>query len=974
MLWHKGEIDMKKMVLGILIIGVIVAGCAGVWLYLSRSIESSEQASVSKRDTTNPEIAFNFDETLLEKAGTQSPIRIAVTVTDNTSIRSVEFLLNDQVIGTASEPPYELLLDTSELSEGSYRLQAVAYDTSGNSAESEIIEFDIGANSKPPVKKKQGSGASDASIVSQAEYGNGSQLAVSEFVVSTTSSDNKTPVTVVHPKPSLLVSTAGPVALVENGGAESIAVRLATKPTAKVVVDTATSDSTVITASPSRLTFTPNNWAIPQYVSVNPVNNASVDGSRSARMTLKVDAGRSAVEYKKVLTRTIIINVTDDDTAPVATRAAGGWWAELPQSMQACTVQTHLTGQTIAPEGSVLVPAGDNSDVNFNQDDTVFWFAPGVHTLGDTAYSQVIPGNRSQYVGAPGAIIDGQRTNRYAFGGTAADVRVAYLEIRNFGRGNDNNNEGVINHDAGSNWLMEYLYAHDNDGAAIFIGSGNTLSDSCVRDNGQYGFSMFKPPVPGDAAIKNIVITNNEISGNNTDDWEAQSPGCGCSGGGKFWDVKGASITNNYVHHNKGTGLWADTNNIDFLFDSNWIEGNDGEGIWYEISYNATISRNVLKANAWVKGQANTGSPAPAIYLSESGGESRLQSSVSGSTNLEVRNNLIEDNFSGVTIYENSNRFCNSNGNTSKTYCTPFVEPNQISEPYNDTYPNPINSSHPCYTDIASAPFTTDCRWHAKNIKVFENEFRFDKASVPCAGSYCGAQSLLATGADNIPWAPAEYAIAAVQDKVLFNSGNNFYNNDYFGEWKFTKAYGESISRYGWQAGPYDQDIGSTFTGGAEVGNQLNNDTSTLEASIGAWSPWFGAAVTRTTETAHSGSASLKIDVESLPWGANLNNYPGFDSWPGEHRISYWARKANTTDAVEKMVLLVDWKNSDGSNIKAESDRVDINVLTADWQYAEATLTAPEGAAYVFLSLAGNTGTSGDTVYIDDIDVRYVAP
>jgi hypothetical protein len=664
----------------------------------------------------------------------------------------------------------------------------------------------------------------------------------------------------------------------------------------------------------------------------------------------------------------------DSTSPPANARAAGGWWSVLPQFMKVCDSQLHLEGPSTAPVGAIIIPAGNNSGVSFNAPDTVYWFEPGVHILGEDEYSQVIPGAGSSYIGAPGAVIDGQSINRYAFGGSATNVTIQYLEIRNFGRGNDNNNEGVINHDAATNWTMDHLFAHNNDGAAVFMGSQNTLSNSCVSDNGQYGFSMFKPPVVGDSAIKDIVITNNEISGNNTDDWEAQLPGCGCSGGGKFWDVKGATITNNYVHNNKGTGLWADTNNIDFLFDSNWIEGNDGEGIWYEISYNVTISRNVLKSNAWIKGQANTGAPAPAIYLSESAGDSRLDSSVSGSTNLQVKNNLIEDNFSGITIYENSNRFCNSNGNTSKTYCTPFVSPGQISEPYNDTYPNPISSTHPCYTNIASAPYLTDCRWHAKNVKVFNNEFRFDKNVVPCAGNYCGAQSLLATGSDNIPWAPAEYAIAAIQNKVLFMSGNNFYNNNYYGEWKFTKAYGETISRYGWQAGPYNQDTGSTFIGGIEYGNQLDDNSATLEGSLGSWTTWFGAAVSRTDDTAHTGVASLKIDIEGQYWGVNLNNYPGVSSWPGEHRVSYWAKKSSVADSVGKMVLLIDWKDSSGANLKEESDRVPIATLTTDWQYAEAILTAPAGTEYVYVSIADDTGAYGDTVYVDDVNIRHITP
>ena len=93
----------------------------------------------------------------------------------------------------------------------------------------------------------------------------------------------------------------------------------------------------------------------------------------------------------------------------------------------------------------------------------------------------------------------------------------------------------------------------------------------------------------------NITMTGNEISGNNTDDWERRQPGCGCSGGGKFWEVKGATVTDNYVHDNHGVGLWADTNNSGFLFKGNYIADNDGEGLMYEASYNAAPRRQHVR-------------------------------------------------------------------------------------------------------------------------------------------------------------------------------------------------------------------------------------------------------------------------------------------------------------------------------------------------------------------------------------------
>lgn len=663
----------------------------------------------------------------------------------------------------------------------------------------------------------------------------------------------------------------------------------------------------------------------------------------------------------------------DPDPEP-GVRTAGGWWASLPEPMQVCTNAVWNDGPTAAPVGAITVPAGDNKNFNFDQDNQTFWFAPGVHTLGTNPvtdnFGGVVPGNNSTYIGAPGAILDGMNAVQYAFKDHATNVRIAYLEIRNFGRGNDNNNEGVINHDAGDNWTMEYLYAHNNDGAAVFLGSDNIIRNSCLKDNGQYGFSMYKPPVFSDSAIKNIVIDNNEISGNNQDDWENQIDGCGCTGGGKFWDVRGATVTNNYVHDNLSTGLWADTNDIDFLFDSNWIEHNSGEGIWYEVSYNATMSRNVLKRNAWETGNNNIGSPGPAIYISESGGDSRLPSTVSGSTDLRIMNNLMEDNFSGVSIYENSNRFCNSNGNTSKGYCTPFVTPTLIAEPHDYDYPNPISTTHPCYTQIANAPYTNDCRWHSKNVKVTNNEFRFNEANVPCAGTYCGVQALIATGSDNIPWAPSAYSIANVQNQVMHTNGNQFSNNTYHGNWSFAKGYGEKIYFDVWQAGPFSQDNGSTFDGAIgppPTVNSLDTNTSTLEGSMGQWSTgWFDVTASRSNVDAHSGSYSLRLaPTAGGNWATDLTNYPGFPAGPGPKAISFWAKQGS--GAVPTVTMVVKWFNSSGAMLQSNSLPL---TLSTNWQQASTlSVTAPTGTTTAFVEFHGSSGGIGNTVFADDFIV-----
>jgi hypothetical protein len=503
-------------------------------------------------------------------------------------------------------------------------------------------------------------------------------------------------------------------------------------------------------------------------------------------------------------------SLIDDSTAGKAiqfgTAATGGGtttgsWPASPPA-QICSNANNVLGggPATAPAGSISVPAGNNGGVNFNQANKTFWFAPGVHTLGTDKFAQIEPGSGSTYIGAPGAILDGQKVNLYAFTQHATNVRVAYLEIRNFGKAGDNNNEAVVNHDAGDNWTMEYLNIHNVAGAGVFLGSNNVVRYSCLKDNGQYGFSMYKDPVAGDSSIKNITLDHNEIAGNNTDNWEAKIDGCGCTGGGKFWDTKGARVTNNYVHNNLSVGLWADTNDIDFLFEGNWIEGNESEAIWYEISYNVAIRNNVIKGNALKSGGefAAKGDdfPEAAVYISESGGDSRVQSSTIGSPVVDISHNLFLDNWSGVTLWENADRYCNSPANTSTGYCT-MVNPN-------------VKLASCASGAIANAPLYNDCRWKTQNVTISGNEFRFTPANVGnCNTKYCGHMAVLSNFGTYPAWSP--YKGNVIQKAITYNQNNKWSNNKYYGPWQFVAEETGTLKTFTtWQAAPYSQDTGST--------------------------------------------------------------------------------------------------------------------------------------------------------------------
>jgi hypothetical protein len=476
---------------------------------------------------------------------------------------------------------------------------------------------------------------------------------------------------------------------------------------------------------------------------------------------------------------------TDDGGADPGT---DGYPSEPPAEI--CGDTDLLSGPSTAPADAIEVSTSD--DLGEMVDDappgTTFWLAPGTHTLPLGEYSQVIPKDGDVFIGAPGAILDGQHSNLYAFTQHATNVTIRYLTIQNFGSPGDTNNEGVVNHDAGEGWTVEYSTIQNNAGAGLFIGTGSTIRYNCLKDNGQYGFSAYSP-----SGISDVVLDHNEIVGNNTDDWETRSPGCGCTGGGKFWATTHATITNNYVHGNHGPGLWADTNNVDFTIEHNYIAENDGVGFFYEISYNATVRNNTFRRNALVEGPTNPGFPTGAIYLSEAGGDPRVE----GTGTIDIEGNLFEDNWSGVVLWENADRFCNSPANTSSGTCTLVGEA----------------TTRTCVAGtIEDEPYFSDCRWKTQNVSVHDNVFRLrpDEIADCDPSASCGMQGLFSNWGTYPDWSP--YMETTVEENIAFHQNNVFSHNTYEGPWQFmVYDQGTVVDTADWRAEPYHQDDGSTF-------------------------------------------------------------------------------------------------------------------------------------------------------------------
>lgn len=362
-----------------------------------------------------------------------------------------------------------------------------------------------------------------------------------------------------------------------------------------------------------------------------------------------------------------------------------------------------LVGPSSAPGGAITCTAGVHDIAaltNANPAGSTFWLSPGVHKFlnvdnptdeNSALFAQIKAKTNNTYIGAPGAILDGQNPSfptKYARihftganGAANTDITIKTLEIRNF---RPDVEQYSANVDNAAGWLWEGVYLHDNNNG-INIGTNGVLRHCWLRNNGQYGCATYSPPVSNGlaCAITNVEIDHCEISENGT--WQDEfatggsgplgsgaPTGNGRNGGMKFWDTEGMNIHHCYIHHNEYTAIWADTNNINLTVADNWISDNYGIAVFYEISYNFGVQRNTLLRNAIFLGKnfaaRNDSFPVPAIYISEAGGDSTVHATwadsyIGGTTT--ANGNAFIDNWGEVDLWQNPDRFCNSPNNTS---------------------------------------------------------------------------------------------------------------------------------------------------------------------------------------------------------------------------------------------------------------------------------------------------------------------
>jgi hypothetical protein len=276
------------------------------------------------------------------------------------------------------------------------------------------------------------------------------------------------------------------------------------------------------------------------------------------------------------------------------------------------------------PRGVILHP-GDNiqAAVDSHAAGTKFYLTAGVY-----ARQHVVAKDGDSFVGAKGAIMDGQNATRRAFDGSADNVVIRNLEIKNYTAGFQDAPIYAVN---GSGWSILNNNIHDNAGVGLLFKDNILVRFNQINHNREMGFGS-------DGGV-GIRVLDNEVAQNN---YANQFSGDE-DGGSKLWATSGAIISHNYVHDNHGPGLWDDFNNNNITYSYNKVENNYAMGIYHEIGYNASITSN------WVTGNGIPNSLWAQGWMWNAGIEIAASGGVNGGK-VSIGNNYVKSSASGNGI------------------------------------------------------------------------------------------------------------------------------------------------------------------------------------------------------------------------------------------------------------------------------------------------------------------------------------
>lgn len=166
--------------------------------------------------------------------------------------------------------------------------------------------------------------------------------------------------------PALLTEIVGASYVRESGTTASIAVRLATTPTADVVIPVLSSDVGEGAVDVSLLTFTASNWADAQFVTVTGIDDFDIDGDQPFDVTFGPVDSTDAV-YAALAPVAVGLENLDDDSPRIDLELTGG----TTEAGGTATLRVSL-GSSPTANVSVTLASSDPSEGSIASPTVVF--------------------------------------------------------------------------------------------------------------------------------------------------------------------------------------------------------------------------------------------------------------------------------------------------------------------------------------------------------------------------------------------------------------------------------------------------------------------------------------------------------------------------------------------------------------------------------------------------------------------------
>ena len=259
------------------------------------------------------------------------------------------------------------------------------------------------------------------------------------------------------------------VALTEGGSAGAYTVVLESPPTGNVTV-TVTSDNAAVTRSPGTLTFTTQNWAAAQTVTVTPVDD-NADAHDELALVTNVATGGGYAD-SPVASRTVRVTVADDEQ----------------------------TGTDYDADDDGLIEISGHAQLN-----AMRWDLDGNGSSLNAGYATAFP-SAATGMGCP----DGGDSNQ-----TPDDCKgyelTANIDLDTDGDGSADSGDAYWNSGGGWDGIGDTAKYTETPYTATFRGNGHTISNLYINDSAFYGEGLFASLGDG-ARVESLGLLNVNFS------------------------------------------------------------------------------------------------------------------------------------------------------------------------------------------------------------------------------------------------------------------------------------------------------------------------------------------------------------------------------------------------------------------------------------------------------------------------------